>query len=69
MSASCRVIVNNIPHIVVDGVIITQCKVILPFWGMNNIISLNQFNHLRVYWAQTNIIITAQLLKDTFANQ
>ena len=49
-------------------VIITWCNIfaILPFWSMSNIISLNQFNHFRAYWTQTNVIIIAQSLERHF---
>ena len=35
---------------------ITWCNAMLSFWSMSYIISLNQFNHFRAYWTQTNIV-------------
>ena len=36
--------------------IITYCNAMLHLWSMSNIIPLNQFNHFRTAWPQTNFI-------------
>ena len=50
--------------------IISRCHAMLLFWSMSNgwllfwsmsNVSLNQFNHFRAYWTQTNVITARSL--------